>query len=73
MNYHSHHADKLECEISGKTDRTFLHISWDKIIKQYALGFRVYYGRAILIIETLYIDDETISLFYQRLPEVLSI
>ena len=52
MNYQSHHADKLECEISGKTDRTFLHISWDKINKQYALGFRVYYGRAILIIET---------------------
>lgn len=73
MSYTSHHADMLECDISGKIDRSFLHISWDKINKQYALGLRVYYGQAVPIIETLYIDYETTSLLYQRLPEVLSI
>ena len=45
MSFNSRHVDMLECDISGKTDRTYLHISWDPINKQYALGLRVFSGR----------------------------
>jgi hypothetical protein len=73
MSYRYVHYDMLECDISGKTDRSFLHISWDAVNKQYALGLRVYNGRAQQTSETIYLDFETTSLMYQTLPEVLSI
>ena len=73
MSFKLQHIDMLECDISGQSDRTYLHISWDTIKKQYALGVRVYNGRAVPSIETIYFDFETTSHVYQRLPEVLSL
>ena len=73
MTFNSRHVDMLECDISGKADRTYLHISWDPIIKQYALGLRVFTGRVGSSMETIYFDSETTSRLYQRLPEVLSL
>lgn len=73
MSYNSRHVDMLECDISGKSDRTYLHISWDPINKQYALGVRVFTGRVGSSMETIYFDSETTSLLYQHLPEVLSL
>ena len=63
----------LESEISGKINSVFLFISWDSVNKQYVVGFRKYYGPKYLFVETIYIDFETISLFFQRLPEVISL
>jgi len=73
MSYNSRHVDMLECDISGKTDRTYLHISWDPINKQYALGLRVFSGRVASSVETIYLDSATTSLLFQRLPEVISL
>ena len=44
MSTQSRHVDMLESEISGKTNRVFLSISWDSVNKQYVVGLRVYYG-----------------------------
>jgi hypothetical protein len=63
----------LECDISGKIDRTYLHISWDPINKQYALGVRVFSGRVGSSLETTYLDFATTSLLNQRLPEAISL
>ena len=73
MTFNSRHVDMLECEISGKIGRAFLHVSWDPINKQYGLGLRVWNGKAHPAPETIYIDFKTTSLLYQRLPEVMSI
>ena len=67
------HVDMLESEISGKTNRVFLFISWDSVKKQYVVGLRVYYGPKYPFVETIYIDFETISLLFKRLPEVISL
>ena len=72
MNYNSRPVDMLECDISGKIGRTFLHISWDPIDKQYALGVRVFTGRVGSLMATIYLDSATTSLLYQRLLEILS-
>ena len=63
----------LESEISGKNNRVFLSISWDSVNKQYVVGLRVYYGPKYPFVETIYIDFETISLLFNRLPEVISL
>ena len=63
----------LESEISGKTNRVFLSISWDSINKQYVVGLRVYYGPKYSFVKTIYIDFKTISLLFKRLPEVISL
>ena len=73
MSYNSRHVDMLESDISGKSDRTYLHISWEPIVKQYALGLRVFSGRAYPNTETIYLDYETTSNLQQRLPEVISL
>ena len=73
MSTQSHHVDMLESEISGKTNRVFLSISWDSVNKQYVVGLRVYYGPKYPFVETIYIDFETISLLFKRLPEVISL
>ena len=72
MSTQSRHVDMLESEISGKTNRVILTISWDSVNKQYVLGLRVYYGPKYPFFETIYIDFETISLLFKRLPEVIS-
>ena len=63
----------LESEISGKTNRVFLSISWDSVNKQYVIGLRVYYGPKYQFVETIYIDFETISLLFKRHAEVISL
>ena len=73
MTYNSRHVDMLVCDISGKIGRTFLHVCWDPINKQYGIGLRVWNAGAVPTTETIYIDFETTSLLYQRLPEVVSI
>ena len=73
MSTQSHHVDILESEISVKTNRVFLSISWHSVNKQYVVGLRVYYGPKYPFVETIYIDFETISLRFNRLPEVISL
>ena len=73
MSTQSRYVDMLESEISGKTTRVFLSISWDSVNKQYVVGLRVYYGPKYSFVETIYFDFETISLFFKRLPEVISL
>ena len=72
MSTQSRHVDKLESQISGKTNRVFLSISWDSVNKQYVVGLQLYYGPKYPFVETIYIDFETISLLFKRLPEVMS-
>ena len=73
MSTRSRHVDILESEISGKTNRVFHSISWDSVNKQYVVGLRVYYGPKYPFVQTIYIDFETISLLFKRLPEVISL
>ena len=73
MSYQSRHVDMLESDISGKCGRTFISIGWDTVNKQYVNGLRVYYGLQYPAVETIYIDCETISLLFKRLPKVISI
>ena len=73
MSYQSRHVDMLESDISGKCGRTFISIGWNTVNKQYVIGLRVYYGPQYPAVEKIYIDCETISLLFKRLPEVISI
>ena len=73
MSTESDHVDMLESEISGKINRVFLSISWDSVNIQYVVGLRVYYGPTYPFFETIYIDFETISVLFKRLPEVISL
>ena len=76
MSFNSRHVDMLECQISGKSDRIYLHISWNPINKQYALGLRFCSGvgsSCISYVETIYIDAETTSLFFQRIQEAVTL
>ena len=59
--------------MSGKTNRVFLSISWDSVNKQYVVGLRLYSGPKYPYVKTIYINFETISLFFKRLPEVISL
>jgi hypothetical protein len=66
----------LECEISGNTDRIYLHISWNPINKQYALGLRFCCGVGtsfISYVETIYLDAAITSLFFQRIQEAITL
>ena len=67
------HVDMLESEISGKSNRVFLSISSDTVNKQYVVGLRVNYGPKYPFVETIYIDFETISLLFKRIPQVISL
>ena len=73
MSYQSHHVDMLESKISGKRCRTFRSIAWDTVNKQYVVGLRVYYGPKFAAVETIYIDFETITMLFKRLPEAISL
>ena len=73
MSTQSRHVEMLESEISGKTNRVFLSISWDSVNKQYVVGLRVYYEPKYPFVETIYIDFETISLLFKRLQVVISL
>ena len=70
MSTQSRHVDMLESEISGKTNRVFLSISWDSVNKQYVVGLRVYYKPKYPIVKNIYIDFET-SLLFKRLSEII--
>ena len=73
MSTQSRHVDMLESEISCKINRVFLSICWDSVNKQYIVGLQVCYGPKYPFVETIYIDFETITLLYKRLPEVISL
>ena len=73
MSTQSRHVDMLKSEISGKTNRVFLSISWDSVNKQYVVYLRVYYGPKYPFVETIYFDFETIFLLCMQLPEVISL
>ena len=51
----------------------FLYFSWDSVKKEYVVGLRVYYGPKFPFVETIYIDLETISFLFKRLPEVINL
>ena len=63
----------LEKNISGKTNRVFLSISWDLVNKHYVVNLRVYYGPTYPFVKTIYIDFETILLLSKPLSEVISL